>query len=129
MCRVATLESTFPPTNTCACKTYADTILFYLARQLIDRVEKTIEALKTAKPENFVGKEDKEVSLFGGKYKFTAVSYLQIFGAFSVVRNSTIHLLITPGLPNFFFHVTTAYDILRKEGVPVGKMDFIGRTQ
>jgi hypothetical protein len=29
-------------------------------------------------------------------------------------------------LPNFFFHVTTAYAILRHRGVPVGKMDFIG---
>lgn len=29
-------------------------------------------------------------------------------------------------LPNFWFHVVTAYDILRKEGVPVGKMDFLG---
>jgi hypothetical protein len=29
-------------------------------------------------------------------------------------------------LPNFFFHVTTAYDILRHRGVPIGKMDYIG---
>ena len=29
-------------------------------------------------------------------------------------------------LPNFFFHVTTAYDVLRANGVPVGKMDYIG---
>ena len=29
-------------------------------------------------------------------------------------------------LPNFFFHVTTAYDILRHRGVPLGKMDYIG---
>lgn len=80
-------------------------------QQLIDRTQKTIDALKGAKAENFVGKEDQEVSLFQGKYKFTAVSYLQIFG-----------------LPNFFFHVTTAYDILRSEGVPVGKLDFLGRN-
>ena len=30
-------------------------------------------------------------------------------------------------LPNFFFHVTTAYDLLRQGGVPLGKMDYIGR--
>jgi hypothetical protein len=30
------------------------------------------------------------------------------------------------GLPNFFFHVTTAYDILRHNGVPIGKMDYLG---
>lgn len=29
-------------------------------------------------------------------------------------------------LPNFFFHFVTAYDILRKEGVPVGKRDYLG---
>jgi hypothetical protein len=102
-------------------------LIFYSVRQLIERVEKTIDAVKTAKPENFVGKEEKEVSLFNGKFKFTAVSYLQIFGTVSLVWNIIPRLLITPGLPNFFFHVTTAYGILRKEGVPVGKLDFIGR--
>ena len=30
-------------------------------------------------------------------------------------------------LPSFYFHVTTAYDILRTKGVPVGKMDFLGQ--
>lgn len=29
-------------------------------------------------------------------------------------------------LPNFFFHLTTAYDILRNQGVPLGKMDYLG---
>ena len=76
-----------------------------------DRIEKTIDALKGAKRENFEGKEDMEVSLFDGKFKFTALQYLQVFG-----------------LPNFFFHVTAAYAILRKEGVPVGKFDFLGRS-
>ena len=74
-----------------------------------DRIEKTIEVLKTSKPEDFAGKEEDEVSLFGGKFKFTSVTYLQTFG-----------------LPNFFFHLTTAYDILRNQGVPVGKLDFLG---
>jgi hypothetical protein len=31
-------------------------------------------------------------------------------------------------LPNFFFHLTTAYDILRHKGVPVGKRDYLGWT-
>jgi len=31
------------------------------------------------------------------------------------------------GLPNFYFHLTTAYDILRYAGAPIGKRDFIGR--
>jgi uncharacterized protein len=34
--------------------------------------------------------------------------------------------LLTFALPNFFFHVTTAYDILRHSGVPIGKMDYLG---
>ena len=37
--------------------------------------------------------------------------------------------LLQRALPNFYFHVTTAYDILRHNGVPVGKSDFIGKIQ
>ena len=32
-------------------------------------------------------------------------------------------------IPNFFFHVTTAYALLRKEGVPVGKIDYLGAIE
>jgi hypothetical protein len=32
-------------------------------------------------------------------------------------------------LPNFFFHTTTAYDILRHKGAPLGKRDFIGKMK
>jgi hypothetical protein len=35
--------------------------------------------------------------------------------------------LMSFSLPNFFFHATTAYDILRHKGAPIGKRDFIGR--
>jgi hypothetical protein len=34
--------------------------------------------------------------------------------------------LLKFALPNFYFHVTTAYDILRSRGVQIGKMDYIG---
>jgi uncharacterized protein len=37
--------------------------------------------------------------------------------------------LLQRALPNFYFHVTTAYDILRHNGVPVGKSDFLGKLQ
>jgi len=37
--------------------------------------------------------------------------------------------LMSFSLPNFFFHATTAYDILRHRGVPLGKQDFIGRMK
>jgi uncharacterized protein len=35
--------------------------------------------------------------------------------------------LMSFSLPNFFFHATTAYDILRHKGAPLGKRDFMGR--
>jgi len=37
--------------------------------------------------------------------------------------------ILQRALPNFYFHVTTAYDILRHNGVPVGKSDFVGKIQ
>jgi hypothetical protein len=37
--------------------------------------------------------------------------------------------LMSFSLPNFFFHATTAYDILRHKGAPLGKRDFIGRLR
>ncbi len=37
--------------------------------------------------------------------------------------------LMSFSLPNFYFHATTAYDILRMKGVPLGKMDFLGQLR
>ena len=37
--------------------------------------------------------------------------------------------LLTFSQPNFYFHATTAYDILRWQGVPIGKRDFLGRLR
>ena len=37
--------------------------------------------------------------------------------------------LMSFSLPNFFFHATTAYDILRQQGAPLGKRDFMGRLK
>jgi len=37
--------------------------------------------------------------------------------------------ILTFSLPNFYFHATTAYDILRSKGVPLGKKDFLGRMR
>jgi hypothetical protein len=39
------------------------------------------------------------------------------------------NFLLTFSLPNFYFHATTTYDILRMMGVPLGKMDFLGRLK
>ena len=37
--------------------------------------------------------------------------------------------LLSFSLPNFYFHATTAYDILRMQGVPLGKRDFLGQMR
>jgi uncharacterized protein len=42
---------------------------------------------------------------------------------------TTEGFLMSFSLPNFFFHTTTAYDILRHNGAPLGKRDFIGRMK
>ncbi len=39
---------------------------------------------------------------------------------------SAENFILSFSLPNFYFHATTAYDILRSKGVPLGKMDFLG---
>ena len=81
--------------------------------QLIERTRKTIEFLKTLKPEQIDGSEARTVtwktrtserSMQGQPYLFNHV------------------------LPNVFFHCTTAYDILRHNGVELGKQDFLGKA-
>ena len=42
---------------------------------------------------------------------------------------TTDNFLLSFSLPNFYFHATTAYDILRTNGVPLGKRDFLGRMR
>jgi len=78
---------------------------------LKERVAKTVEFIKTATPEQIDGSEDKEIVLkFGTReMKFTGQAFLICFT-----------------LPNFYFHYTTAYDILRSIGVEIGKRDFMG---
>ena len=66
--------------------------------------------LETFKPEDFAGAEDRKISLpwMAGKW-MTGAEYLVQFA-----------------LPNFYFHVTNTYAILRHNGVELGKIDFIG---
>jgi hypothetical protein len=79
--------------------------------QLYERIAKTIAFLQGVKPAQIDGSEDKPIAFKAGPYmlNFTGASYLTTFV-----------------LPNFYFHVTTAHDILRNQGVPVGKMDYLG---
>ena len=79
--------------------------------QLEERVARTRAFLQAVKREQIDGSEDKAISLKAGPnvLNFTGASYLTTFV-----------------VPNFYFHVTTAYDILRHKGVAVGKMDYLG---
>ena len=79
--------------------------------ELLTRIDKTIAYLETLKPEQINGSEQRTITL--------------------QIRNNTLTFLGMPfllnfALPNFYFHVTTAYDILRHCGVEIGKQDFIG---
>lgn len=80
--------------------------------ELIGRVLKTIEFLETFKPEQIDGAEDKDVVIKRGD---------------TVVTYKGQEFLLNRALPNFYFHVTTAYDILRHTGVELGKKDYLGR--
>jgi hypothetical protein len=79
--------------------------------ELIARIQKTISFLDSFKPEQIDGSEKKTITL--------------------QVRNNTLTFegmpyLLNFALPNFYFHVTTAYDILRHCGVEIGKRDYLG---
>lgn len=82
--------------------------------QLIERLEQNIAYLQTLTPEQIDGSEGKAISLPVGKetIEFEGLQFLLYFV-----------------LPNFYFHVTTAYDILRHCGVELGKRDFLGQPQ
>ena len=79
--------------------------------ELKARIARTIAFINTIQPAQVDGSEDKEVVLKfrSGEMKFRGMQYL-----------------LGHALPNFYFHVTTAYDILRHNGVEVGKRDYIG---
>lgn len=79
--------------------------------ELSARVRKTIAYLETFKPEQIDGTEDKQVTLHLRSRDLTLDGHSYLTGFV---------------IPNFFFHVTTAYDILRHNGVELGKKDYIG---
>jgi len=79
--------------------------------ELKARIAKTSDFIKGFKPAQLDGTEDKDIvlRLQGREVTFKGMQYLLGFA-----------------LPNFYFHVTTAYAILRQNGVELGKQDFIG---
>jgi len=80
--------------------------------ELRARIAATIDYVKSVPQSAVDGSEDRDVVLKtpNGDIPFKGLGYLTGFA-----------------LPNFLFHVTTAYAILRHNGVPLGKMDFLGR--
>jgi hypothetical protein len=80
--------------------------------ELIARVRKTADFLATFKPEQIDGSEARTITLVmrHGTLTFPGQTYL-----------------LTYALPNFYFHATTAYAILRHNGVELGKQDFLGK--
>jgi hypothetical protein len=80
---------------------------------LMTRLEKSIEYLKSVPKTDIEASDERSIPMkVGGKdIVFTGRYYLQGFA-----------------LPNFYFHVTTAYNILRHNGVEIGKMDYLGRA-
>ena len=81
--------------------------------ELIDGVHRSIGYLGSLQPEQFEGAEDRTVTW--------------------QTRSSTksmqgLPYLFNHVLPNVYFHVTTAYDILRQAGLEIGKQDFLGKS-
>jgi len=80
--------------------------------ELKARIAKTIDFIESVSAGKIDGSEEKEVVLQmrSGERRFKGMQYL-----------------LGHAYPNFYFHVTTAYNILRHNGVEIGKADFIGK--
>lgn len=88
---------------------YADTETTF--PELQERIAKTVTFLESIASEQIDGSEERAITL--------------------KIRSHEIHFigqgyLLAFAMPNFYFHLTTAYDILRHNGVELGKMDYLG---
>lgn len=79
--------------------------------ELKTRIARTIEFINGFAPAQIDGSEAREITL-------------QVRG--DTVKTAGLPYLAQRVLPNFFFHLTTAYALLRKDGVDIGKRDFVG---
>lgn len=80
--------------------------------ELIARLDKTVDFLKAFKPEQIDGSEERSVNI-------------KVAGQPMTLQGMTF--LLQRALPNLYFHTTTAYAILRHNGVEVGKKDYLGK--
>ncbi|WP_423414291.1 DUF1993 domain-containing protein [Hyphomicrobium sp. B1] len=81
--------------------------------ELKARIGKIQALLAAYKPEQFEGADTRELTIKTGGQDVTMTG-----------REYLLHV----AFPNFYFHCTTAYDILRHNGIEIGKRDFVGRT-
>jgi hypothetical protein len=79
--------------------------------ELKARIAKTLAFVQSVGQDKFAGADTRTITvpMRGESKSFDGLTYLN-----------------NAALPNFYFHLTTAYDILRHNGVPLGKADFIG---
>lgn len=80
--------------------------------ELIQRVRQAVDYVSGFTPEQIDGSEEREIVLVRGETRTTYRG-----------QDFLLHRV----LPNFYFHITTAYDILRHNGVDLGKRDYLGR--
>jgi uncharacterized protein len=82
--------------------------------ELRARIARTIDYLKSIPVSAFEGSEERDIKVPARErpLEFKGLAFLQRWA-----------------LPNVFFHVTTAYNILRHNGVDIGKQDYLGQTQ
>jgi hypothetical protein len=98
-------KGAFSPDNSTPPQTFPD-----LKTQVTDTLT-ALQAIEPAEIESFIGRDMRFV--FGERQiAYTAENFLLSFSQ-----------------PNFYFHASTAYDILRWKGLPVGKRDFLGRPR
>ncbi|KAF4989690.1 hypothetical protein FGRMN_8959 [Fusarium graminum] len=78
--------------------------------QLQARIAKTIEVLEGVDPDSINGKENEEILMETrmGNFRFTGQRYISEYA-----------------IPNFHFHLTSAYCIMRTQGVPLGALDYL----
>mgnify|MGYP003116961958 CR=1 FL=1 len=80
-------------------------------REMMTKAERALEAFVPEAVNGWAGK-DLDLQIGPRRLAFTSET-----------------LILSFSIPNFYFHVVTAYDILRMQGVPVGKRDFEGRLR
>jgi hypothetical protein len=79
--------------------------------ELKARIAKTVAYLQTFRPEQIDGTENKEIIIKRGDKE---------------TRYNGMQFLLGHAVPNVYFHITTAYNILRHNGVEIGKRDYLG---